>query len=628
MLAAKAESALHLHELTVDSDLSAFVLFSSFAGVVGNAGQAAYSAANNALDALAATRRAQGLPAVSLAWGMWATADGMGGTLDEAELERMARQGFPALETGEGLALLDAALLVDEPIAVPVALRTPALAAGRSRLPARRSAGPRARRRPPTSAPSAQPAAGVANWPDRLRGLPPTSRSAMLLDLVQAQVAAVLGHASAGSVDASRAFKDLGFDSLTAVDLRNRLGSATGITLPATLVFDHPTPTALADYLRDQLARRDGTTTRRRRSPRAGARLATSPSRSWAWAVVSRAARTRPKRCGSLVADGRDGFTPFPADRGWDIRAAGGLAAVGGFVDGAAEFDAELFGISPREALAMDPQQRLLLETAWEALERRGHRPDLAAWYGDRCLRRRLRQRLRQRHAFDDADRGDRGLPADRQHAQRRVGRVCRTCWGWRVRRCPWTPPARPPWSPCTWPSRRCAPASATWPWPVAPPSWRRPACSWSSRGRAGWPVTGGASPSPTVPTARVGRGRGHPRRWSGCRTPVRHGPPGAGGGAGQRGQSGRCVQWADRAQRPVAAAGDPPGAEGRRASRAAEVDAVEAHGTGTRLGDPIEAQALLATYGQASRTRIRCGSGSVKSNIGHAAGGGAAWRV
>ncbi|MGW7825303.1 MDR/SDR family oxidoreductase, partial [Streptomyces puniciscabiei] len=128
VVAAKAESALHLHELTRGQRLSAFVLFSSFAGVVGNPGQAAYSAANNVLDALAATRRAEGLPAVSLAWGMWATADGMGGTLGEAELERMARQGFPALKTGEGLALLDAALLVNEPVAVPVALRTPALA--------------------------------------------------------------------------------------------------------------------------------------------------------------------------------------------------------------------------------------------------------------------------------------------------------------------------------------------------------------------------------------------------------------------------------------------------------------------------------------------------------------------
>ncbi len=133
VMAAKVESALHLHELTADRDLSAFVLFSSFAGVVGNAGQAAYSAANNILDALATTRRAQGLPAVSLAWGMWQA--GMGGTLGGPELERLARQGFPALETGEGLALLDAALVVDEPSVVPVALRTSALAAVRDSLP-------------------------------------------------------------------------------------------------------------------------------------------------------------------------------------------------------------------------------------------------------------------------------------------------------------------------------------------------------------------------------------------------------------------------------------------------------------------------------------------------------------
>ncbi|MGW7721724.1 SDR family NAD(P)-dependent oxidoreductase, partial [Streptomyces chartreusis] len=225
VVAAKAESALHLHELTADRELSAFVLFSSFAGVVGNAGQAAYSAANNVLDALALVRRAQGLPAVSLAWGMWANAEGMGGTLGEAELERMARQGFPALETSEGLALLDAALLVNEPIAVPVALRTSALAAVRDSLPGiLQGLVPAAdRRRRAAGQVGAAAASGLAR---KLAGLQPAEQERQLLDLVQAQVAAVLGHASPGSIDTSRAFKDLGFDSLTAVDLRNRLGSA------------------------------------------------------------------------------------------------------------------------------------------------------------------------------------------------------------------------------------------------------------------------------------------------------------------------------------------------------------------------------------------------------------------
>nr|WP_107908416.1 MDR/SDR family oxidoreductase [Streptomyces chartreusis] len=192
VMAAKVESALHLHELTVDRNLSAFVLFSSFAGVVGNAGQAAYSAANNILDALATTRRAQGLPAVSLAWGMWRA--GMGGTLGGPELERLARQGFPALETGEGLALLDAALAVDEPNAVPVALRTSALVSAQVPFVLRNLV-------PKTGRHWEAAASGGAvdsGFVERLRGLGSVERDRIVLDAVLAEVAGVLGHASAG----------------------------------------------------------------------------------------------------------------------------------------------------------------------------------------------------------------------------------------------------------------------------------------------------------------------------------------------------------------------------------------------------------------------------------------------
>ncbi|MFC5218987.1 beta-ketoacyl synthase N-terminal-like domain-containing protein, partial [Streptomyces coerulescens] len=373
-MAAKAESALYLHELTVGHDLSAFVLFSSFAGVVGNAGQAAYSAANNVLDALAVIRQSQGLPAVSLAWGMWANADGMGGTLGEAELERMARQGFPALETSEGLALLDAALLVNEPVAVPVALRTPALVAVRDSLPGiLQGLVPAAdRRRRAVGQVGAAAATGLAR---KLAGLQPAEQERQLVDLVQAQVAAVLGHASPGSIDTSRAFKDLGFDSLTAVDLRNRLGSATGITLSATLVFDHPTPSALAGFLKTQLL---GVTDTRDGAVVAAGRTRTAVDEPVA--IVGMGCRfpggaDSAEGLWDLVAEGRDGLSVLPTDRGWDPALLEGLAAVGGFLDGAALFDAELFGISPREALAMDPQQRLLLETAWEALEDAGIDP-------------------------------------------------------------------------------------------------------------------------------------------------------------------------------------------------------------------------------------------------------------
>ncbi|MEU8757549.1 SDR family NAD(P)-dependent oxidoreductase, partial [Streptomyces chartreusis] len=252
VMAAKVESALLLHELTADRDLSAFVLFSSFAGVVGNAGQAAYSAANNVLDALAATRRAQGLPAVSLAWGMWEA--GMGGTLGGPELERLARQGFPALETGEGLALLDAALAVDEPNAVPVALRTSALVSGQVPFVLRNLV-PKTRRQWEAAASGGAVDSGFV---ERLRGLGSVERDRVLLDAVLAEVAGVLGHASAGAVDASRAFKELGFDSLTAVDLRNRLKAVTGLQLPATLIFDHPTVADLAARVSTEFDRAEG----------------------------------------------------------------------------------------------------------------------------------------------------------------------------------------------------------------------------------------------------------------------------------------------------------------------------------------------------------------------------------
>ncbi|MPY63938.1 SDR family NAD(P)-dependent oxidoreductase, partial [Streptomyces spongiae] len=313
VLAAKAESALHLHELTADRKLSAFVLFSSFAGVVGNPGQGAYSAANNVLDALAVARRAQGLPAVSLAWGMWATADGMGGTLGDAEQERMARQGFPALETGEGLALLDAALAANEPTVVPVALRTSALGeAGHGALPAvlHDLVPVRARRRTVDAA-----SADGGELARRLAELAPAEQRRDLLELVRAQVAKALGHASAASVDETRSFKDLGFDSLTAVDLRNRLGSATGIALPATLVFDHPNPKSLTDHLLERVV---GEVTapapsQPRTQPAAGVDEAV--------AIVGMGCRfpggvDSPGALWDLVASGGDGVSGFPVDRG------------------------------------------------------------------------------------------------------------------------------------------------------------------------------------------------------------------------------------------------------------------------------------------------------------------------
>ncbi|MFJ9950224.1 SDR family NAD(P)-dependent oxidoreductase [Kitasatospora sp. NPDC091207] len=238
----KTDAAWHLHELTRGSDLRAFVMFSSAAGVLGQAGQASYSAANAFLDALAERRRAAGLPAHSLAWGLWAEAGGMTRHLAEADLRRLSRTGLAAMPSTQGLALFDAALATDRAVLVPARLDTTALRAQSDLAPLLRSLiRPAARRR--TAAP------GAVTFRQRFAELAPDERGRAVLDLVRAHVAAVLGHASPDRVEPDRGFLDLGLDSLTAVELRNRLGTETGGRLPATLIFDHPTPAAVARHL-------------------------------------------------------------------------------------------------------------------------------------------------------------------------------------------------------------------------------------------------------------------------------------------------------------------------------------------------------------------------------------------
>ncbi|MEU1313362.1 SDR family NAD(P)-dependent oxidoreductase, partial [Streptomyces cinnamoneus] len=250
----KADAAVNLHELTKDLDLSAFVLFSSLAGVLGGAGQANYAAANAFLDALAQQRGAAGLPGLSLAWGLWAERSGMTGHLGDGDLERMRRTGLAPLESKEGLDLFDAALASGETFLVPTPVdpaalgeqarhgTLPPLLSSLVRVPTRRQAVARA------TAPAGD------GFAERLGRMGPDERARHLLELVRAQAAAVLGHTSGEAVAGDSAFKDLGFDSLTGVELRNRLTAATGLTLPATLVFDHPTPAALADEMLARLA--------------------------------------------------------------------------------------------------------------------------------------------------------------------------------------------------------------------------------------------------------------------------------------------------------------------------------------------------------------------------------------
>ncbi|NBH10305.1 beta-ketoacyl reductase, partial [Amycolatopsis sp. SID8362] len=214
VFAPKADAAWHLHELTAGLDLAAFVLYSSISGVFGVAGQCNYSAANAFLDALAQRRRAEGLPALSLAWGGWAQLTALTGTLDENALLRIAKSGMPSMTNEQGLARFDAAFTVEASVVLPLRLE-PAVLRTRPQVPPVLRGLVRGRSRRSASA------GGRSQLTQQLLGLSAEERFDRALDLVRAQVAAILGHASGGSVEPGRAFQELGFDSLTAVELRN-----------------------------------------------------------------------------------------------------------------------------------------------------------------------------------------------------------------------------------------------------------------------------------------------------------------------------------------------------------------------------------------------------------------------
>ncbi len=250
VLRAKVDAAWHLHELTADIDLDAFVLFSSAAGTLGSLGQANYAAANTFLDALAAHRQARGLPAISLAWGLWEQASGMTSELSENDISRIARMGLRTIDNEQGLRLFDAALgpaAAGETLVLPQPLNLTAL---------------NAKARAGMLAPLFSDLVHVSARPthehhislsQRLADTPADQHEALVLELVAVQAAAVLGHRDAQAIDRQRPFKELGFDSLTAVELRNRLNAVTGLRLPATLVFDHPTPRAVALHILEKV---------------------------------------------------------------------------------------------------------------------------------------------------------------------------------------------------------------------------------------------------------------------------------------------------------------------------------------------------------------------------------------
>ncbi|PBD01097.1 HAD superfamily phosphatase (TIGR01681 family)/FkbH-like protein [Streptomyces sp. Ag82_O1-15] len=374
VLRPKVDGAAHLHRLTAHARLDLFLLVSSAAGVVGNAGQGNYAAANVYLDQLAHHRRALGLPGVSLSFGAWA---GEGLAAAHADLDRMARLGHRALTPDQGRELVELALRQGAPHLVAWALDLPRLretvtttgggtaALWRSLLPA-----PRTGR------------SGGDGLADRLARLPEAERAEHVMALVREEISRALGLRSTESVRPDQPLRELGMDSVTAVELRNRIGARIGAKLPATLLFDHPTAARLAAHLlATALAAGDRTT------PATRPTHATTPASDEPVALVAMACRlpggvSDPEGLWNLVAEGRDAVGPFPAER-WDVAAlydpdpdavGKSYAREGGFLndDDLTSFDAGFFGITPKEAAAMDPQQRLLMETAWEALERAG----------------------------------------------------------------------------------------------------------------------------------------------------------------------------------------------------------------------------------------------------------------
>ncbi|WP_372492947.1 type I polyketide synthase [Actinoalloteichus caeruleus] len=604
----KVDAAVALHEATRHLDLAAFVLFSSLAGTLGNAGQGNYAAANAALDALATRRHAQGLPATSIAWGMW---DGAGLASTPEVTARMRRGGTIAMPPDLAVAAMHAA--VEESGANLVLADLDWSRFGPGLLLSGRGGAiadlPEVR-----ALAENEPGAGpLATSADTVAGASPAEREKLLLDLVRTTAAAVLGHQSAERVPTGRAFRDLGFDSLTAVELRNLLGASTGLRLPATLVFDYPTPEELARHLGRELG--GGAVT-----PEA-APVASATDEPLA--IVGMSCRfpggvRSPRQFWDLLMAGTDAITGLPTDRGWDIDAIFAdvppevRVSAGGFLDDVGNFDPGFFGISPREALAMDPQQRLLLETSWEAFENAGIDP--ASTRGSST------------GVFVGTNGQDylglmmgsaphlQGYVATGSGASVLSGRLSYT-FGFE--------------GPAVTVDTACS--SSLVALHLAGQALRQGECAMALA--AGVTVM-------STPGVFVGFSQQGVQASDGRCKAFSDSADGTGWAEGigvlvlerlsdarRNGHEVLAVVRGSAVNSDGASNGltAPNGPSQQRVIRQAlanagltapEVDAVEAHGTGTALGDPIEAQALLATYG---RDRDRpLWLGSVKSNIGH----------
>jgi acyl transferase domain-containing protein/acyl carrier protein len=614
VLGAKVDAALHLHELTGEMELSAFVLFSSLAGILASPGQGNYAAANSCLDALARARRAQGLPAVSIAWGLWEGTAGLAGGLSERDRARIESGAIRGLSAEVGLELFDAACTAGEAVVAAARLDAPTL-----RAQAIDGVLPALLRKLASAEGGRTRGEEEGSLARRLAEAPEREREAIVLALVRGEAAVVLGHRSLEKVPAEKAFKELGFDSLAAVELRNRLDVATGVRLPSTLVFDYPDARALARYVLGVLTER-GVAQR-------GVSVLTRADEPIA--IVGMACRypggvASPQELWELVMSGADAISAFPEDRGWDLerlhhpdpdRPGSSYTLQGGFVHDAGDFDEGFFGVSPREALAMDPQQRLLLEASWEALEDAGIDPTSLRGTATGVFAGVM---------YQDYASGVTGPAAAGLEGYLGTGSMGSVVSG----RIAYTLGLQGPTLSVNTACSSSLVASHL-------------ACQALRAGECSLALVGGVTvmwtPGAFVEFSRQ-RGLasdGRCKSYADCADGTGWGE-GVGVLALERLSEARRLDHSvlavirgsavnqDGASNGLTAPNGPSQQQVIRQALAGgglsyeDVDAVEGHGTGTTLGDPIEAQALLATYGQGRPPERPLWLGSVKSNIGH----------